>query len=139
MANDRNGVPISPGTSYVLIGPALKDNGATTLLSIGGTIVSATTNELAQVGSFGGGGGVSDGNKGDITVSSSGTVWTVNSGAVSAAEVTGLGTAATQNTFGAGDPLGALSALALFPVLDAYGQVPMAHLYLRLLSAMSLA
>lgn len=139
MANDRNGTPITPGTDYVVVGKALKDNGATTLLSLGGRPTSVTTNEIAQVGSFGGGGGVSDGNKGDITVSSGGTVWTVNSGAVAAAEVTGLGTAATQNTFGAGDPLGALSALALFPMLDAYGQVPMANLYLRLLSATSLA
>jgi Phage tail repeat like len=40
-----------------------------------------------------GGSGVSDGNKGDITVSAGGTVWDINSWAVSVAEVSGLTTA----------------------------------------------
>ena len=36
--------------------------------------------------------GVADGDKGDITVSSSGTVWSVDSGAVGITEISGLGT-----------------------------------------------
>lgn len=57
MANDRNGNPITPGTSYVLIGTALRDDGATTLLDLGQRVVSATTNELARFADIGGGGG----------------------------------------------------------------------------------
>lgn len=49
-----------------------------------------------------GGGGVSDGDKGDITVSGGGTVWTVDSGAIDATEVANLATtvqAYTLDTF----------------------------------------
>lgn len=39
-----------------------------------------------------GGGGISDGDKGDITVSSSGTVWTVDNGTITAAKTSITGT-----------------------------------------------
>ena len=67
-------------------------------------IITAKAGELArkqldvvldwlEAAGGGGGGGVSDGDKGDITVSGGGTVWTIDSGAVAIADVTGLSAA----------------------------------------------
>lgn len=58
----------------------------------------------AQIG--GGGGGVSDGDKGDITVSSSGTVWTVDNDAITYAKIQNVSATDKllgRSTAGAGD------------------------------------
>lgn len=51
---------------------------------------SGNTLTIAASGGGGGGGGLADGNYGDVTVSGSGTVITINSGAVAVSEVAGL-------------------------------------------------
>ena len=64
-------------------------------LSMAGTVLSAT-----------GGGGISDGVKGEITVASSGTVWTINAGVVTLTDMANVATATFigRTTAGTGVP-----------------------------------
>lgn len=80
-----------------------------TNLSMSGTTLNAT------------GGGVTDGDKGDITVSSSGTVWTIDAGVVSNAKLADVATATFKGrtTAGTGSPED-LTATQATAILDTF-------------------
>ncbi|MFN3578484.1 MAG: DUF2793 domain-containing protein, partial [Tabrizicola sp.] len=95
-----------------------------------GTIwLNTTTGEVrvrsagtTQVVGGGGGGGVSDGDKGDITVSGSGTVWTIDAGAVTLDRLADIATDSFlgRDSAGAGSPevLTPAQARAILNVAD---------------------
>ena len=88
---------------YYALPTATIDTGADYILFLDATD-GAIKRGLPPAG--GGGGGVSDGDKGDITVTSSGTVWTIDNGAVTLAKMANMATASLlgRNTAGTGVP-----------------------------------
>lgn len=80
----------APGASdEINIGNVIKGNRSSLLTEIAGSLKfgDGTTQTTAATGS-----GVSDGDKGDITVASGGTVWTVDAGAISLGKMANVAT-----------------------------------------------
>lgn len=118
-----------PSKTFGLDYPSLTPVGTETLSvrEADGTFRDVTTQGIADLG---GGGGISDGDKGDITVSSSGTVWTIDPGVVTYAKLQDI--SATQrvlgrNTGGAGDA----EEVTLSQLLDWVGSAAQGDLLYR--------
>ncbi len=103
---------------------AMLDGFTTSLKGLAPASGGGTTNFLRADGSWAapsGGGGVSDGDKGDITVSASGLTWTVDPGVVTLAKMADISTARFigRTTAGAGVPE-ALTGTQATALLDGF-------------------
>ncbi len=95
----------------------LLDTFTTSLKGLAPASGGGTTNFLRADGTWaappGGGGGVSDGDKGDITVSGTGTVWTVDNDAISYAKMQNTGAASILLGRGSAGGAGDLQEISL--------------------------
>jgi Protein of unknown function (DUF2793) len=84
--------------------PVSPPNGTLWLNTTSGEVKVRSAGATLPVG--GGGGGVTDGDKGDVTVSGSGTVWTIDAGVVTLGKMAGMATSSLlgRSTAGTGTP-----------------------------------